>query len=439
MKFYKRIGTAFVALAALALPARATELNLWVMATTDSQQHDMQALLKPYLDRHPGLRINVTVLNWEAAWSKITVAAVAGDGPDIIELGTTWVPSLAAMDVLEPVGADTLHDVGGATAFFPALWGTTHPYNDAHIYAVPWYGDARAAFYRTDVFKAAGVDPAEAFRNWDTFRAALQRINGMTVGGRKIAALGYPGKNDWNVVHNIMPWIWNAGGDVTSADYRHSAINLPASVAGVTYYANLAAQGLVPKSALEQDSGQIESNFCNGAYAVIFSGPWLLKPLHTPKARGGFQETVAAQNFSIAPYPAGPKGAYTFFSGSDLAVMKASRSKDAAWRVVAYLTGRDAEIQYTKMTSMMPARVDAANAPELTADRDYRALLSAVHNGRHYVSIPSWGPLESVYVKGLGNVFDIVAGVKGAYAPAAVKHQLDLTANEANDLMAQLQ
>jgi multiple sugar transport system substrate-binding protein len=426
-------------LAASTTTAHATELNMWVMATTDSQQQDMQELLKPYLDKHPGLRINVTVLNWEAAWSKITVAAVSGHGPDILELGTTWVASLAAMGALEPLGADQLRDVGGAAAFYPALWGTTHPYNDAHVYAVPWYGDARAIFYRTDAFKAAGVDPNQAFKTWDSFRTALQKVNGTSIGGRRIAALGYPGKNDWNVVHNMAPWIWNAGGDVVTPDYQHSGLNSPAALQGITYYTDLAAAGLVPKEALEKDSGQIESGFYNGDYAVVFGGPWMLKPMHTPKAKGGQLETVTARNFAIAPYPAGPKGAYTFYSGSDLAMMKASRNKDAAWRVLAYLASKEAEIQYSQKTAMMPARVDATNDPQLMADKDYRSFVAAIQNGRHYVAIPAWGPLESVYTKGLGSVFDIVAGVKGAYSPAAVKRQLDLTVNEANDVLSQAQ
>ncbi|MBV8656749.1 MAG: sugar ABC transporter substrate-binding protein [Burkholderiales bacterium] len=429
------IGGALLGLTALT--AQATELNMWVMSTTEAQQQDMQDLLKPYLDSHPGLRINVTVLNWEAAWSKITVAAVSGHGPDILELGTTWVASLAAMGALEPLSDEQLRDVGGPAAFYPALWGTTHPYNDKRIYAVPWYADARAMFYRTDVFKAAGVDPSKAFANWTTFKAALQKVNGTTIGGRKVAALGYPGKNDWNVVHNLAPWIWSAGGDVLTPDLQHSALNSPQSLQAINYYTDLAASGLVPRDALEKDSGQIESGFYNGDYAVIFGGPWILRPMHTPKAKGGQLETVTAQNFNIAPFPAGPKGAYTFFSGSDLSVMKASRNKDAAWRVVAYLTGRDPEVKYSQKSAMLPARLDAANDPQLTKDRDYRSFVSAIGNGRHYASIPGWGPLESVYVKGLGSVFDIVAGVKGKYTPEAVKHQLDLTVTEANDVLSQ--
>lgn len=414
---------------------RANELNIWVMASTAQQQQDMKDLLHPYLVKHPDLRVNVTVLNWESAWGKITAAAASGQGPDLLELGTTWVAAISSMGALEPLSASQQAEVGGDKAFFPAVWGTTHRYDDKTIYALPWYADARAAFYRTDVFKKAGVNPRDAFLNWGSFKQAMQKINGIEIDGKKLAALGYPGKNDWNVVHNLAPWIWNAGGDLLSADRHHSAINSPEALQAITYYTSFAAEGLMPLSALEKDSTQIENGFTNGQYSVIFTGPWMLKQMSTPKAKGGKMETLAAHNFGVAPYPAGLKGNQTFFSGSDIAIMKSSKNKDEAWKLLSYLVSHDAEVTYSKMSGMLPTRLDAANDPSLTADPHYAEFLAQIKNGRHYPSIPAWGPLESVYLKNIGNTFDLVAGVRGKYTPQSLKQALDTTANEANDVL----
>ncbi len=415
--------------------AAATELNIWIMSTTTQQQQDMKELMRPYLASNPNLRVNVTVLNWESAWSKITAAAASGQGPDLLELGTTWVAAISSMNALEPLTIQQQNEVGGAKAFFPAVWGTTHRYDDSKIYALPWYADARAAFYRSDVFKKAGVNPKEAFTNWGSFKQAMQKINGQVIDGKKIAALGYPGKNDWNVVHNLAPWIWNAGGDLLTADKQHSAINSPESLQAVSYYTSFAAEGLMPTSALEKDSSQIEAGFFNGQYAVIFSGPWILRQLSTPKAKGGQMESVAAHNFGVESYPAGLKGSQTFFSGSDLAIMKSSKNKAEAWKLLAYLTSKEPEISYSKMSGMLPTRLDAAYDPTLMANPHYAEFIAQVKNGRHYPSIAGWGPLESVYLKNIGNMFDIVAGVKGKYSPQAIKQALDATASEANDVL----
>ncbi|HEY2928993.1 sugar ABC transporter substrate-binding protein [Piscinibacter sp.] len=416
--------------------AHAAELNLWVMSTTEQQQQDMRELLRPYLARNPSLRVNVTVLNWESAWAKITAAAASGQGPDVLELGTTWVPAISSMGALEPLSEQQQSEAGGAKAFFPVMWGTTHRHDDATVYAIPWYADARAAFYRTDVFKKAGIDARDAFANWGSFKQAMQKINGQEIGGRKIAALGYPGKNDWNVVHNLAPWIWNAGGDLLSADRKRSAINSTEAVQAIVYYTSFAAEGLVPKSALEKDSGQIESGFFNGQYAVIFTGPWILKQMSTPKSKGGQLESVAANNFGIAPYPAGLKGNQTFFSGSDLGVMKSSKNKAEAWKLVAHLTGRESQVAFSKMSGMLPTRLDAANDPSLMGNPHYAEFMAQVKNGRHYPSIAGWGPLESVYLKNIGNMFDIVGGLKGKYSPLSIKQAMDAAALEADQVLS---
>jgi multiple sugar transport system substrate-binding protein len=425
---------------ALTAPAlQASELNIWVMATTEQQQSDMKELLRPYLAKNPSLRVNVTVLQWESAWTKITAAAASGQGPDLLELGTTWVAAISSMGALEQISDAQQASVGGAKAFFPAVWSSTHRYDEQKIYAIPWYAEARAAFYRTDVFKAAGINPRDAFANWGSFKQAMQKINGQVINGKKIAALGYPGKNDLSVVHNLAPWIWNAGGDLLSADKKKSTINSPEALQAINYYTSFAVEGLVPMASLEKDSAQIDTGFFNGQYAVIFTGPWILKPLSTPKSKGGQLESVTANNFSVAPYPAGLKGQQTFFAGSDLAIMKSSKNKEESWKLLSYLVSREAQVNYTKMSWMLPTRIDAAYDPSLMANLHYAEFVGQIKNGRHYPSISAWGPLESVYLKNIGSMFDIVAGVKGKYSNLAIKQALDATAKEANEVLAELQ
>jgi multiple sugar transport system substrate-binding protein len=339
------------------------------------------------------------------------------------------------MGALEPINPQQQIEAGGEKAYFPVMWGTTHRFDDSRIYAIPWYADARVAYYRTDVFKKAGVDARDAFANWGSFKQAMQKINGTEIAGKKIAALGYPGKNDWNVVHNMAPWIWSAGGDLLSADRKRSAINSTEAVQAIVYYTSFAAEGLVPKGALEKDSGQIESGFFNGQYAVIFTGPWILKQMATPKSRGGQQESVTANNFGIAPYPAGLKGNPTFFSGSDLAIMKSSKNKADAWKLLTYLTGRDPQVRYSQMSGMLPTRLDAAADAGLNSNPHFAQFMAQVKNGRHYPSIAGWGPLESVYLKNLGNMFDMVSGVKGKYSALAVKQAMDGAALEADQVL----
>lgn len=159
-------------------------LNAWVMPNSPKPDADFLKTLEPYLKEHPNVTMKVTVLDWGSAWTKITTAATSGEGPDLLQLGSTWVPAIASMGGIDKV-TDKVADVGGAEAFLPAIWTTTSIAGDSEVYGVPWFVDARAIYYRTDVFKQAGVDTATAFKDWDSFKSALQAVNGQTVDGKR--------------------------------------------------------------------------------------------------------------------------------------------------------------------------------------------------------------------------------------------------------------
>jgi len=420
-----------LALGLLAPAAVAVELTMWVMPVTTNAQHDIPDLIAPFLKTHPGITVRVTVLDWESGWNKITAAAASRRGPDLLELGTTWMPAIAAMGGLEPLSAAQLAEVGNGTPYYAELWKTTQVFGQKGVYGLPWYADVRAAFYRTDVFRQAGVDPAQAFATWDSFHAALRKINGQVVAGKRVAALAYAGKNDWNVVHNLAPWIWNAGGDVLSADAKHSALGSPQALRAIDFYSSLAVEGLVPSNALEKDSDILEGAWVGGDYGVIFSGPWLMRRIFEAPVGAGVRT-----NFDVAPYPAGPNGHATFFGGSNLAIFKGSRHKAEAWALVKYLGGKAPQVQLALVSSMMPARPDAANDPAWTQRHPVYAKLTAIAaDGRAYPPIPAWGPLETVYTKHLGQVAELSSGIGDKYSVPAMKALIADTVVEADKVL----
>jgi multiple sugar transport system substrate-binding protein len=418
-------------LAVGATAAGAVELTLWVMPVTTNAGHDIPDLLGPWLALHKDVTVKVTVLDWESGWNKITAAAASRRGPDLLELGSTWMPAIAAMGGLERLDAAQLAQVDNGAPFFAELWKTTQVFGQKGVYGLPWYADVRAAFYRTDVFRQAGVDPALAFSSWDAFHAALRKINGQVVAGKRVAALAYAGKNDWNVVHNLAPWIWNAGGDVLSADARHSALGSPQALRAIDFYSSLAVEGLVPSNALEKDSDILEGAWVGGDYGVIFSGPWLMRRIfEAPKG------SVVQSNFDVAPYPAGDHGHATFFGGSNLAIFKGSKHKGEAWELMKYLAGEPAQVRLSALSSMMPARVDAANDPAWTSRHPVYAKLTAIaKDGRAYPPIPAWGPLETVYTKHLGQLAELSSGIVEPYSVPAMKALIAKTVVEADKVL----
>lgn len=410
-------------------PAKAPDpitLNMWIMPNTSNSEADMLEVAKPWLDKNKHVTLKVTVLDWGAALPKITAAATSGEGPDILQLGTTWTPAVAATGALEKLN---LADFGGKDAFFPASISTCNLAPSQDYYGIPWFVDVRAMYYRTDVFQKAGVDPKAAFKTWDSFKDALKKINNTEIEGKKVAAFGFPGKNDWNVLHFIFPWIWGAGGSELSADFKKSTIASDAAVDGLAFYTGLVRDGLAPKSYLEKNTADVDNAFHAGEFAILVEGPQLIRSYYTSPDKGGNADKLVAKNYDVSPYPAGPKGQYSFFGGSNLSLWKSTKYKKEALDLLKYLGSTEGQVAYAKINGYLPG-IKAAEKEMLALDKRFGAFYEAAKYGRSYPSIAAWMTSEPIWQKHFGNIWDVTAGVTGTYGKEAIKSNLEALAKE---------
>lgn len=406
------------------------EVTLWVMPNSLEPVNDLEKVLEGFHKEHPNIKIKITSLDWGAAWVRITTAAVSGDAPDIVQLGTTWVAAISSMGALNDL-TPLVAKMGGAANFLPSIWKTSSIEGTNTITAIPWFVDARAMYYRTDVFNKLGLTKKD-ISTWEGFRSTLEKIKkaDLTIDGKKITPLGIPGKNDWNVVHNLAPWIWNAGGDFLSTDYKKSALNTPETAEGLAFYISLVTKGYVARTCLEKNTAQIENDFNNGSFAIIFDGSNELRGLTTSPEQGGALDTYVAKRFDIAPYPQGPKGKSTFVGGSNLAIFKSSKNKEAAWEVVKYLASKQAQIEYCKRSGFMPAVIEAFDDPYFTEDSRRAVYKEAVKDGRAYPSVPSWGLIEPILARRFGIMWDYVLEAKEGFGVKEIQKLLELADKE---------
>ncbi|MFA5879308.1 MAG: sugar ABC transporter substrate-binding protein [Candidatus Margulisiibacteriota bacterium] len=407
-------------------------LKIWIMPNSSRPVQDLESVLAGFKKQNPKVQIEITTIDWGSAWLKLNAAAISKDGPDIVQLGTTWVGVFSGMDALTNLN-DKVSEIGGSSAFLPAAWETCGIKNSGQVTAIPWFVDARVLYYRTDVFKKLGLTVKD-LDTWASFENTLKKIRdaNLTINNIKVAPLGVPGKNDWNVVHNVAPWIWAAGGDFLSADSTKSAINSPEAVAGLNFYVGLTQKGYIPKSCLELNTAQISAKFNEGEFAMYFDTPAEVKILSLPAEQGGASGTMAAKNYGVAVYPKGPKGRFTFFGGSDLAIFKFSKNKELAWQLVKYLVSKEAQIRYANDTGFIPARQDCFNDSYFTSDPKRLVFTEAVKYGRVYPCIPAWGPIEPILTRHIGIIWDNAAGVFGQFSPQVIVDELNRTGKEMN-------
>jgi multiple sugar transport system substrate-binding protein len=423
---------------AAATPAkdlRGSKVTMWVMNNGPDPVADTKRILKPF-ERKTGVDVNVKLVGWDTQFDRIRNAAVSGTRPDITQAGTTQVPFFAALGGFNDLNS-YVGQIGGKGAYAPGIWGTTQVKGRDGTWAVPWFTEARAIYYRKDALEKAGVDPKTAFATWDDFKATLEKLKSVkSIDGKPIKPFAGPGKKAFDLVHNVAPFIWSAGGEELNADATKSAIAEPNSVKGVEYYADLIKDGVFDTSALEKDGQGVENMFKGGQLATWIGGPWVLGTV--ARSDDKTWDDTARSNVGIAPLPQGPSGkAYAFVGGSNLMMFKNAKNKDAAWAVMKYLSQDATQKDYAGLMGMFPARLQPQEQVG-QEDENHKEFLTAIKEGRSYAPIPQWAQVENTYKEKFGDILDLAAGQGGKpYSHQAVQQELQGAARAADNLLAQ--
>jgi multiple sugar transport system substrate-binding protein len=370
-------------------------IDFWYMPNGPSPDQVVRREVERFHRLHPNITVKATKLDWPGALTRLTTAAASGSGPDVSQLGTTWVGSISSLGGLRPFSEAELSWIGGREAYLPASWTSTKLLGQNEVTAVPWFVDIRAVFYRTDVVRELGIDPAKAFADWRSFAATLDRI----ASNRRMAALGQPGKADWNVVHNVAPFVWAAGGDFLSEDGTRATIAAPTALDGVDYYQKLVAK-YDSRAVLRGTYTEARQAFIDGRVAVLTDAP---------ESVATFQAAAKLKGrWATAPMPAGPHGRFTFLGGSNLSVWKASKHPEAALEWVRFLTGEESQRRYVSGIGLWPARLSATIKAPFGSDPAYRAFIAQVPNGRQYPAVAAWNGIEVALHKAFGTMWDRV-------------------------------
>lgn len=377
-----------------AQPESDVVVKICIMPNSIHPTQDLQTVLEDFTKTHPHIKCLVTEQTWEDAWVNLKFGSNVDEEIDIVQIGSTWVGSIQSDGVLFDLSSWATRDLKMSN-FLPAAWQTSGISKLRQVVAVPWFLDPRAIYFRADVFAKLGLTRKD-IETWEGFESALRTIKEarLSIDGQEVLPMGIPGKNDWNILHNLSPWIWSAGGDYLNQANTASVLSTQEFLTGFSFYMGLVNRGFIDKASLSKNTNGVEQDFRQGKYAVIVNGPNELQSL--------------TDKFDIAPYPKGPGGAATFMGGSNLAVFESSKHKEEAWEVIKYLMSDKAQIAYSKLSGFMPAVVSALNDPYIVNDSRRLVLKEAIKQGRTYPTTAFWGDIETRLTRRLNGMWDEV-------------------------------
>ena len=367
--------------------------------------------------KETGLPAKVVVLDWGSAWNKIDEGLKTGKGPDVVQLGTTWVSYFASQGYLASL------DGHAQELKFDRFLGTSRKTTKIDgsdtTWAVPWFMDVRVLLANQRILDSLKITAAEV-ATWDGYRKALRKIRDAKLlkeGVTPIHAYGFPGKSDWNIPHNFAPWVWSEGGDFVKkgADGKwSSALMDKATVQGIYRYISFVKDSLVNPKALSQNTSDISKLFSVGELVFILGTSELVTQVRISTDSGGMRSSaIGKAGIRVIPVPAGPSGSVAFVGGSDLALPKA-KAKDAnALKLLQFLTRSDNLDIYTRKIGFIPA--DQTVLQDWAKDSSYKVIVEAAAKGKAYPGIPQWGGIEQQLSSLFANVWGML-GEGGYYS-----------------------
>lgn len=379
---------------------RGEAVRLWAFG----REGEVVRELVPELERrHPGLRVEVQQIPWTAAHEKLLTAFVGREMPDVAQMGNTWIPEMAALGAVEPLDARVAASAAvDREDYFPGIWETN--VLDGVLYGVPWYVDTRLVFYRKDLLAAAGVP--EMPRTWSAWRAAMEAV------GRK----GGPGRyglllptNEWAQPVTLAV---AAGAELLSDGGRHGAFRAPEFRRAAEFFVGLYRDGLAPPLANSQVAN-LYQQMAAGEFAMYVTGPWNL---------GEFRRRLPANlqdAWATAPLPA-PDGlpwpGLSLAGGSSLVVFRSSERKDAAWKVVEFLSEPATQKRFWALCGDLPARRSVWDEPALAGDARTASFRLQLEHVRATPKVPEW---EQIAAKVWERLEPVARGAKGLEASLA--------------------
>ena len=363
------------------------QLELSIMANDEELAKSLNPLLKIFEERHH-IRVNLTAIPWNNGWSEISKYGIYGHGPDVSEIGTTWIGSLAAMQTLKPFTPQQVRAVGGAEAFFETNWQSGLFAGIGQPYAIPWLGDVLVLYFWKDVLEKAGVSAHQAaFAGHDAFVNTLEKL--------QQSGIPYPlalttFKQNRNL-HEASGWIWGAGGHLLSPDQKRVNFHEPAALNGLRKYFSL-HRFISPETLTASTSNDL---FTREKAAVVLDGLGLWKATFKQKLNPGWENRLGIAQV--------PEKAYV--GGSSLVIWEHSRYAAEAFELVRFLATQPAHIPGSPHSDQLPTRRDAIYMPSVETDEFHRTFMNVLQAGRSFPTVRLWGMLEERLTQEINNVW----------------------------------
>ncbi len=318
--------------------------------------------------------------------SKVDTALQGGGLPDVGGVGAAMLAGFAAQNALEPLddrlGKSSLNGKlnEDMVKSLKAAGG-----RDDTLYSIPTSANNGVLYYRTDLFKQAGLDEPTT---WENFYEAADKL---TDKGKN--EFGYTIRGGAGSIAQALDAMYGQSG-ITSfwdAGNEKTTVNDPKNVAALEKYVGLFKK-VTPAADLNNDFTKMVAQWDSGTIGMLNHN------------LGSYQDHVKAlgvDKFRGIPQPVGPGGKRVQVSNpvDGLGMFKSSKNKDAAWKFIDFATSKAENSMFNEAAGQVPSNNDAAKDAWVSKAEPTKLAAEALSDGSTTIVqlpyyLPDWNTIS---------------------------------------------
>jgi ABC-type glycerol-3-phosphate transport system substrate-binding protein len=366
----------------------AATVTLWQFNTDETTVAAWQKAVADFETANPDIKVDMQTVPWSEQAQKLTTGLATGAMPDVSMLGNDVVAQYQAQGALLPLDEymkQWSQDEGVADVSKDYWPGDELYYKlDGHWYASPVAEETRLLYYRTDLFKQAGLDPSNPPKTWAEVAAAAQKLKAVTD-----IPFALPMSKDYQTVQDFMSVYLGYGAKML--DNGKCGFDTQEFRTALTWYTDIYKNGLDSVDAVTKSGDDLAGMFKNGQAGMYMNNSSTLSQM---KQQGSeFADKVMATEV-----PSGPAGQFGFLGGWPLVLWKQSKNPDAAAKLIHYLTSPKGALKdLNTVGGMLPGRRSLAKGSpwnEGTFVTEVKQLEKAYPYQYPDAEIPQMGTIE---------------------------------------------
>jgi multiple sugar transport system substrate-binding protein len=310
-------------------------LSGWQSSPAEKQQ--LEQLLKEFEATHPQIKVKYEVIA-DQYMDVIKTRLIGDAAPDVFYLDALEAPLLMRHGVLEPLNA-YISDEFDLADFEPALLEAFQ--DNGNIYGIPKDFSTLALFYNQQFFKQANLSAPP--QTWDELRTLAQKL---TIDKNQDGRIERYGLGISPELSRQLFLIQAYGGSLV--DHQgYATFATYQSIQGLEYVIDLYRKDRSAGQPSDVGASAGSEMFGQGKAAMVIEGSWAIPYL---------KETFPNIKFATAEIPIlnNKRGTMTYTVA--YVMNRKTEHKQAAWELIAYLTGKAGMKAWAKEGLALPAR-----------------------------------------------------------------------------------